>query len=111
MIKNWIKKTINCIDNDIDNDVNVDIARENYQKYQDELEKQRKDYIKSLYNKIRYASRHGCKSIETANLLENFMTYKFLMELKEHFEQRGFDVREESSRSGIITSWLRISWE
>ena len=110
-IKNWIRDAINLGMTDTADDVNVDIARANYQKYQDELKQRQKNYIKTVCDRIKIASRDGCKSIETANLLNDFMTYEFMMELKEYFEQRGFQVKEESSSSGVLTSWLRISWE
>ena len=109
-IKNWLRGIIN-LSVDTSDDVNVDIARANYQKYQDELEQRQKDYIVAVCNRIKGASRNGYKNIETANLLNDFMTYEFMMELKEYFEQRGFNVKEESSSTGAITSWLRISWE
>ena len=112
-IKNWLIDMINLgmrYDVDITDDVNIDIAKANYQKYQDELEQKRKDYIKTLCNRIKTASRNGCKSIETESSLNDFMTHEFMMEIKCYFEQRGFNVKEESSFSGVFTSWLRISW-
>ena len=30
---------------------------------------------------------------------------------KEYFEQKGFNVKEEMTYSGVIKSWLIISWE
>lgn len=110
-IKNWIRDAINLGMTDTTDDVNVDIARANYQKYQDELKQQQKNYIKTVCDRIKIASRDGGKSIETANLLNDFMTYEFMMELKEYFEQRGFQVKEECNSSGVLTSWLRISWK
>lgn len=109
--ENCIKDIINLGIQDTADDVNVDIARANYQKYQDELKEIQKNYIKTLCDRIKLASRDGCKSIKTANLLNDFMTYEFMMEMKEYFEQRGFCVKEESNNSGALTSWLRISWE
>ena len=109
-IKNWFKNIINLVTQDVTDDVNVDIARTNYQKYQDELKEIQKNYIKTVCNKIKIASRDGCKSIKTVNSLADFMTHEFMMEMKEYFEQRGFCVKEESNKSGLITSWLRISW-
>ena len=44
-IKNWIKDIINLGIQDTIDDVNVDIARANYQKYQDEL----KEIQKKIY--------------------------------------------------------------
>ena len=106
-IKSWIKNTIN-LGVDASDDVNIDIARANYQMYQDELEQQRKDYINSLCNRIKIFARYGDQFIVTASSLNDFMTHEFMMELKEYFEQRGFRVREESD---LTSSWLRISWE
>ena len=109
-IKNWIKDIINFGIQDTTDDVNVDIAKANYQKYQDELKEIQKKYIKTICDRIKLASRDGYKSIETANSLNNFMTYEFMMEMKEYFEQRGFCVKEEINNSGVLKSWLRISW-
>lgn len=109
-IKNWLKDVIH-LGMDATDDVNIDIARENYKKYEDELVQRQKDYIKTICNRIKASSRNGCRSIDTANLLNDFMTYDFMMEMKSYFEQRGFDVEEKRSNSGCITSWLRISWE
>ena len=114
MIKNKIKKLLKDVDNldmVINDDVNIDIARANYQKYQDDLKQRQKEYIKTLCNEIRKCSRQGWKSVTTEDLSCKFMTYEFMMELKEYFEQRGFNVKEESFKTGRITSWLRISWE
>lgn len=108
-IKNWLIDMIN-LSIDISDDVNIDIAKANYQKYQDKLEQQRKDYIKTVCNDIKIASINGCKSIKTVDLSEDFMTYEFMMEMKHYFEQRGFNVKEESNSCGVLTSWLRISW-
>ena len=108
-IKNWFANMINLNVN-ISDDVNVDIAKNNYKKYQDDLEQERKDYIKILCNQIKISSRNGSKSIVTFDLHHTFMSYEFMMELKEYFEQRGFNVEIERSRTGLITSWLRISW-
>ena len=101
-IKNW------CPEFD---DFDVNVAKSNYKKYQDKLECKRRDYIKTLCDEIKIASRNGCQSIETENLLNDMMTYEFMMELKEYFEQKGFNVKEVSNGYGVITSWLRISWE
>lgn len=109
-IKNWFRDMINLGMEVVDDDINVDIAKNNYQKYQDELERQRREYIKTVCNEIKIASRNGFQSMTTKNLLDEFMTYDFMMELKEYFEQRGFDVKEERNGTGVLTSWLRISW-
>ena len=101
-IKNWLK----C-----NSDITVDIARDNYKKYENNLEKMRRAYIKGLCNEIKHAARNGSKSITTVDTCYDFVTYEYLEELKEHFEQRGFKVKEESNRTGVLKSWLRIIWE
>lgn len=101
-IKNWLK----C-----NNDITVDIARANHKKYEDGLEKMRKAYIKGLCDQIKIDARKGYKSTTTVDTCYDFVTHEYLDELKEYFEQRGFKVREESNRSGILKSWLRIIWE
>lgn len=109
-IKNWFKDTSH-LDTTMSDDVNVDIARANYQKYQDKLEQQRKKYIKALCNEIKAESRNGYKSITTLDEYDgDFMSYEFLKELKEYFKQRGFEVEIEQSYYGLRKSWLRISW-
>ena len=48
-IKNWTKDIINFVIQNITDDVNANIARANYQKYQDELKKiQKKLYQNSM---------------------------------------------------------------
>lgn len=116
----WLKK---CISSAIEFDkvssityeneeFTVDVAKANYQKYCDDLQKERCDYVKSLCKEIKIKSRNGGRFIDTVSLLKDFMTYDYMInELKPYFESRGFKVTEESNRSGVLTSWLRISWE
>jgi hypothetical protein len=101
-IKNWLKSN---------DDITVDVARDNYKKYEDGLEKMRKTYIKGLCDQIKTEARKGHKSITTLDTCYDFVTYEYLEDLKEYFEQRGFKVKEESNHTGILKSWLRISWE
>ena len=108
-IKNWFKD-INHLDMTMSDGVNIDIARTNYKKYQDDVEQQRKKYIKALCNEIKAKSRNGYKSITTYDEYYDFMSYEFLMELKEYFKQRGFEVEVEQSYYGLRKSWLIISW-
>lgn len=108
-IKQWLKDLSNQAIK-FGDDVTVEIARDNYQKYQDELKQQGKDYIKSLCAEIKRVSRNGCNSIETESSWNPFMTKEFFIELKEYFEQRGFQVVEKSNSSGCISRWLEISW-
>lgn len=95
----------------ISDDVDVEVARANYQIYQDRLKQQQREYTKSLCREIELAAIQGKQSIVTATLLNNFMTEEFMVELKHYFEQRGFAVSEERNTSGVLTSWLRISWQ
>lgn len=91
--------------------INVETAKANYQKHQKDLERMRKKYIKVLSKQIKQQSRRGAKFIDTADLMSSFMTYAYMTtDLKEYFEQRGFTVTVESTRSGAVTSWLRIRW-
>lgn len=103
------EKIMNWFENK--DDVTADIAKSNNRLYEFQLEEKRREYIKTLCRQIKTASSNGGKCILTADLNRDIMTYEFMMEIKEYFEQRGFDVKEESSRSGILTSWLRISWQ
>lgn len=92
-------------------DFTVDTAKSNYKKYQNDLKRKQMDYIRHLCDEIKVVSRRGQQSVETVNLLNDFMTRDFMIELKEYFENKGFSVKEESNKTGILTSWLRISWE
>lgn len=92
-------------------DITVDDARNSYKKYEDGLEKMRKAYIKGLCDQIKKEARAGNKSTTTLDTCYDFVTYEYLEEIKEYFEQRGFRVREESNRTGVLKSWLRIIWE
>lgn len=101
-IKNWFNGY---------GDTTVEVARDIRKKHEDDLEKMRKAYIKELCDQIKTDARKGCKSTTTVDTLYDFITYEYLNELKEYFEQRGFKVKEESNRTGILKSWLRIIWE
>lgn len=110
MFKDWIKDLFN-LGVEASDDVNIDIARANYQKHQDDLKRNQNDYIKTLCGKIKVASRDGRKYIETLGVCdEDFITREFLGEMKEYFEQRGFDVKTENHYYGIDYPWLKISW-
>lgn len=105
----FIDKIIGWLDNK--NDITADMARSNNKWHEFQLEIQRDDYIKSLCKQIKTASSNGGKCILTADLHDKIMTYEFMMKIKEYFEQRGFTVKEESNRTGVLTTWLRISWD
>lgn len=104
----FIDKIINWFDNK--DDVTADMARSNNKWYEFQLEIERKNYIESLCKQIKTASRSGAKCIWTLDTHDKKMTYEFMMEIKEYFEQRGFTVKEEGNRTGALVSWLRISW-
>ena len=74
-------------------------------------EQRREDYIYELEDKIKEAALDGHLSISTYNAHYDFMSYDYLDELKSIFENKGFTVTKESSNSGLLTDWLRISWE
>lgn len=109
-IKKWIANSMLDYKRTFD-DVDVEVARANYQIYQDRLKQQQGKYIKALCEKIKLAAIQGQQSIKTITSLNNIMTQEFMVELKHHFEQRGFSVSEETNSSGILTSWLKISWQ
>jgi hypothetical protein len=100
--KNWISGN---------DGITVDIAKSEYKKHKDDLEKMRKAYLKGLCDEIKTEARKGRKSTTTLDTCYDFVTYEYLKEVKEYFEQRGFTVKEESNRTGILKSWLRIIWE
>ncbi len=91
--------------------INWDVARKNMQAHEKKMEKLRRKYIKQLCKDIDRESKSGNKMIFTKTLRENFMTYEFMMELKEYFEKLGFAVTEKGSRYGVLTSWLEIRWD
>ena len=104
----FVKKIINWFENK--DDVTADIARNNNRRHEFLLEEERSEYINTLCKQIKTTSISGGKSITTITLRDKIMTYEFMMKIKEYFEQRGFEVKEESTRTGFLTSWLRISW-
>lgn len=112
MFKKWIKSASD-FDNAVSEDVNVDIARANYAEYEKDIKEKQQKYIKELCKRIKEDARKGCKSITTFwDLYEKFLTYDFQMnEIMPYFTQRGFKVTEESSTTGVLETWLRISWE
>lgn len=88
-------------------DIAVDTARTNYAKYERNLKRRQKQHIKDLCKSIRSLSKNGCRFITTADTYYDFVTYEFLHEIKEYFEQRGFEVKEID---GTESSWLKIIW-
>ena len=92
-------------------DITADMARKNNKLHEMLLEERRNKYINTLCRQIKNVSSNGGTGIITADLQDEIMTYEFMMKIKDYFEQRGFIVEEQSSCSGVLTSWLRISWE
>lgn len=112
MFKDWIRDIFNLGAPENENDdVNIDIAKANYQKYQDELKQQQKEYIKILCNEIKKKSRTGHRYIWTDDYTCTFMTPEFMAEMKEYFEQRGFCVAEKNNGYGVRYTWLEIRWD
>ena len=110
MFKDWIKYLWN-LGIETSDDVNIDIARANYQKHQDKLKRKQNDYIKTICGKIKVAARNGSKHIDTLSVRDtDFITKEFLDEMKEYFEQRGFNAKIESNYYAMNYPWLRISW-
>ena len=91
-------------------DVTVEIARENYQKYLDEVEQKKKEYIKFLCDEIKVRSRAGRTKTFIGDIDSKLETIDFFMEIKDYFEARGFTVEYEFHDRDPMRRWLRISW-
>lgn len=115
-IKKWLSNIKDFDDelsqlNSDPEDITVDEARSNNDKYQKDLERRRQEYKKELCKEIKAASRRGARCVQSENFHADFMSYDFLVgELKQYFEDKGFDVKVVDSRYGLMTSWLEISW-
>ena len=109
-IISFTKEYDNCLNNEKEY-FDVNIAKENYNTYLKRQEQRRKDYIYELEDEIKEASLDGKLSIVTYNTHCDFISYDYLDELKRIFENKGFTVTKECSNSGLLTDWLRISWE
>lgn len=94
----------------LDNEVNVEIAKQEYNLYQEDLKKRQEEYIDSLNKNIKVYARKGYKSFCTNDNNRDFMTTEFMDYLKSYYEARGFKVIEEGSKTGLMSWWLRISW-
>lgn len=109
MLKNWIKDLQNLVTETSD-DVNIDVARKNYQKHQEDIRRVQEDYIKKVCREIKIKSREGRKFVDTLAIYDkDFMTPKFLTEMKEYFEQRGFDIKEV--KTYWDSTYLKIRWD
>lgn len=112
IMQNIAEETIKfdyALSKDASKDVNAEIARNNYQLYQKELDQQAQTYIKNWSKQIKTASREGKKFIYTNDLLvfnnkkielirgddgylHDFSPNYSIEYLKEYFIERGFDV-------------------
>lgn len=104
-------KEFDSLLNDKKEDFNVNVAKKYYDVHLQRQEQRRKDYIYELEEEIKQAALDGHLSIITHNAHYDFMSFDYLDELKKYFENKGFNVEKESSNSGLLTDWLRISWE
>lgn len=101
-LKNWLSNNAVCAD-----DVTADLARANYLKYQKNLGKRRKAYLKVLCRNIKDRAKTGGTNVCTIDFDDERMSPEFITELTEYFEQRGFEVKK---CIGTFSSWLTISW-
>ena len=101
-LNNWLNNSTVCAD-----DVTADIARANYLKYQKNLDKKRKAYLKALCRNIKHRAKTGGTNVCTIDFDDERMNPEFIAELTEYFEQRGFEVKKHI---GTFSSWLTISW-
>lgn len=91
-------------------DVTVDMARANYNQYEQDIKRQQQKYIKELCEEIKLMSRAGKLSTMTLDTREaDFMTYDFIKELDSYFKSKGFITKEEGTNFSNRV-WLRISW-
>ena len=107
-LESLLSKDINM---SLSDDVDVEFARANYKEYLNDLKEEQRKYIKTLCHEIKTSSRQGSQSVITVNSSNKIMTYEFMAEIKEYFEQRGFRTREESGILGNSIYWLRIMWD
>lgn len=100
----WIKK-------DNAENITADIARENNQKYQDELKRKQQEYKLELCDEIARSSLRGDIYVATYHTDHyEFITREYLEnDLKGYFESKGFNVklRDVCDES----CYLRISWD
>lgn len=112
MFKDWIINIFNLgMPENGDDDIDINIAKANYQQYQEDLKQQQKEYIKTLCNQIKAYSRGGWEYVDTYELSSRLNTPEFRAEMKEYFEQRGFVVQEKSANYGVLETWLQIRWD
>ena len=93
-------------------EVTFDMARANYNQYEQELKKKQQNYLKQLCESIKAEAK--CGRLSTTTLYtgeEKFMTDDFLKELNTYFISKGFKVKEEYYIYSMSKKYLRISWE
>ena len=129
MMQNIVKETMKldyALSKNTSKGINAEIARDNYQLYQKELDRQAQTYIKKWCEQIKAASREGKKSIYTNRFLvfndkkiqfvrgDDGYLYDFssncsLEYLKEYFVERGFDViveKEDHDWCRLVIRWM-----
>ena len=87
------------------------VARENNQKYLEELRLKQQEYKLELCNEIRWRSRRGHKYVDTYNAggYCGFVTREYLEnDLKNYFESKGFTTKFIDYGDG--SGYLKISW-
>jgi hypothetical protein len=113
----WIKRCIDTftefdkVNSNTQEEFTVDVAKENYQKYLEDLEEKRRAYIEKLQNRIKDAARSGHTSIKTKYVgTEDFLTFEYMdKELRNYFTTRGF--KATMHVWPIDSSYLEISWK
>jgi hypothetical protein len=107
-------------------DINAEMAKSNYQLYQDGLKQYRQDLIERWCKEIKYKSRHGRKYFDTNNFIldddedtilfvidggqcQDFMPDSSIQYFKRYFEERGFNV-VKSEKDFDNKCYLRIRW-
>lgn len=129
IMQNIVKETMKldyALSKNTSKDINAEIARDNYQLYQKELEQQAQTYIEKWCEQIKTASREGKKFIYTNSFLvfndrkielvrgDDGYCYDFspnssIEHLKEYFVERGFDViveKEDHDWCRLIIRWM-----
>jgi hypothetical protein len=90
----------------------VDKMRIHNQTHEAGFNQKQNKYIKSLFKEIEIGAKNGNHSVTTLQrpCFEDWFTYDFYKSIPEIFKSEGFIVEEESNRTGLLTSWWRISW-
>lgn len=98
-------------DDECINDIGIDVAKANYQKYQEELNTWKEFYIKKICADINKASRSGSLYLYVDDIPEELETRAFIQEIKEYFETRGFAVELRHFDVDFMQTKVKIMWE